>query len=155
MTLSTAACIAVAVVAGLVSWAALGVADFNALYKMELSMPPVPPDLTWLGFVQSRQDEFWRFLNPATIPLYLLPALALWSLHGFRKSQLVLLAAVFALCGVDLVQLTSFEGGDRKGCEGCLAWFLLHILLAGGCVLAFLGACALRGKRALDPDHDT
>ena len=117
-------------------------------------MPPVPPDLTWGSFVRSHQEEFWRFLNPAALPVYLLPALTLWSLHGFRRMQFVLLSAVVALCAGDLVQLISFEGGDRKGCEGCLAWFLLHILLAGGCVLVFLGACALRGKRALDPDDD-
>ena len=141
----------IALVLAVCSWAALGIADFNALYRMELNIPPVPADLTWISFVRAHQEQFWASLNAGALLVFLVPVAVVWSFDGMRKVQWGFLIAMVVLCTFDVAQLLSFEGGDRKGCEGCLAWFLLHTLLCAVSILFWLWACAFRGLRALTP----
>jgi hypothetical protein len=141
----------IAAVIAICSWAALGIADFNSLYKMEWNIPPIPADLTWPKFVRAHQDEFWRFLNPALLLVFFAPVAVIWAFDGFKKIQWVFFAGIVLLCAFDIAQLISFEGGDRKGCEGCFAWFLLQGMLCVISVFFVLWACAFRGVKALTP----
>jgi hypothetical protein len=70
--------------------------------------------------------NFWRYLGPMLLWLFLLPAAAVALLHGSRRFQAAMVALIALLLIGDIDQLLSFEGGDRKGCETCYFLAMLH-----------------------------
>lgn len=115
---------------GLLSWLALGLADFNASYSLDMNIDKflgVAESQTWQKNISSQPGEFWRHLNPMATLIFTLPVLAVVFLPDSPRGRTMVVALVALLLIVDIFQLLSFEGGDRKGCEGCFALALVHI----------------------------
>jgi hypothetical protein len=119
---------------------------------------PVPAYSAYLG---DHSSELIALMTPridapslvALDLLFLAPLLAIGAFAGVRPVQYAILVALALLACTDLYQLLSFEGGDRKGCKGCLAWLALHAAfgvlatLAISARLLWIGVRRLRAPR--------
>lgn len=117
--------IILAVVVGALSWAVLGLADFNAEYLMELNSPSGNRP-AWLDFARMNKPRLWESLHLSGLFVCLMPVLSMLLLSDSKRGALSVLSIVVLLFLADVYQLLAFEGGDRKGCEGCFGLFVLH-----------------------------
>lgn len=148
----------------LAGWVLLSFAEINAEYKVEVNLAPMGSGIvpTYAEFLSQRRSELiWYLLPDLRTPLVaLLQAPFILLFFGpvaavlITQSKHIMLACVFGaaiMTTFDVLQLLAFEGGDRKGCEGCFVPIIGHGLL-GGITLAL--ALATRKSRMPNIEFD-
>ena len=127
------------------SWVILVLSDLNAEYFLEVNTAMMVQDErpNWIEFMFEDNLLLRNLFDIGLIPLYFLfwaPALGIVFSYNSRHMQYMVVVVVFVLLILDVLQLLSFEGGDRKGCESCFVWWFLHF--AAGAVLFVIGGMA-------------
>lgn len=133
----------------LTSWVALVLTGINAAYLLEVNASrviAVQPQ-SWMSFImeENRLITGLVHIEWKLWPLYALywaPMLAILLAHKSKYIQYFTVITIIILLLLDLRQLLLFEGGDRKGCEFCFIWWLLHSV-AGAVVLTVGGLAGL------------
>lgn len=130
-----------AVLLGILSWAALGLANFNADYLLDLNASSRKQ--SWMQYAIKNKFGLWESLAPNALVIYLLPVISIVLLSNSKQAVRILLSIIFVLFFANLFQLFSLEGGDRKGCEGCFGLILIHIIfgllsLSLACIYLFI-----------------
>ena len=133
--MTTKTSIIIIIVIGLVSWLVLGLADFNASYFLEMDTGLRSPH-AWQKYIISHTEKLWRTLSPIGVIIFFLPVIAVVFLPDSPRGRIVVVGLVAFLLLLDIFQFLSFEGGDRKGCEGCFALALIHIAFGFLAILA-------------------
>jgi hypothetical protein len=148
----------------LAGWVLLSFAGINAEYKVEVNLAPMGSGIvpTYAEFLRERRSELiWYFVPDLRTPdaampqalfilLFFGPAIAVLITRS-KNIMLVCILGAAIMMVFDVLQLLAFEGGDRKGCEGCFVPFIGHVLLGG---LTFFLALATRKSQTPNVEFD-
>lgn len=141
----------------LAGWVLLSFAEINAAYKVEVNLAPMGSGIvpTYAEFLSEKGSELiWYFLPDLRTPFVALLQVPFISLFFgpvvavlITRSKRVMLACILGvaiMATFDVLQLLAFEGGDRKGCEGCFIPFIGHVFL--GCISLALALATMKSK---------
>jgi hypothetical protein len=131
----------------LTSWVALVLSAINAGYLLDVNASKMvgQQPQSWMSFIIENNRLFKNlvFIELELWPLYALfwaPFIGTLLAHKSRYIQYFILLLIVILLLLDLKQFFMFEGGDRKGCESCFVWWVVHSL--AGAVTIIVGGIA-------------
>ena len=145
--MNTRSLIIIALALLLTSWAALVLSGINADYLLDVNaskMAGQQPQ-SWRSFIveNNRLLKGLVFIELELWPLYALfwaPLIGILLARKSKHVQYLIFLLIIILLLLDLRQFFMFEGGDRKGCESCFVWWVVHS--AGGAVTIVVGGFA-------------
>ncbi len=127
----------------------MGLADFNSTYLLDSIVPWKDP--RWIDYLEKNPAAFFsRVLHPAPLLICTPLIFSLLLLSAHKMGQVAILVLIALLFVLDVYQLLSFEGGDYKGCEGCFAVAIFHVLIGG---VVFICSCLYTTVRYFFPSE--